>query len=52
MSCIMTLFFPVRNGPYRSYGYGCERRTELTEVSGTGNTPGMVLYVPYTTLST
>ena len=33
------------------YGYGC--CTELTAVSGTGitraNTPGMVLYVPYTT---
>ena len=30
-------------------GYGHESLTELAEVPGTGNTPGMVLYVPYRT---
>ena len=34
---------------YRSSGYGYECRTELTKVPGTGNTPRMVLYVPYRT---
>ena len=34
---------------YRSSGYGYECCTELTEVPGTGNTTGMVLYVPYRT---
>ena len=34
---------------YRSSGHGYECRTELTEVPGSGNTPGMVLYVPYRT---
>ena len=34
---------------YTSSGYGYECRTELTAIPGTGNTPGMVLCVPYRT---
>ena len=32
---------------YRSSGHGYECHIELTEVPGTGNTRGAVLYVPY-----
>ena len=38
---------PYRTYPSVRYRYGC--RTELTEVSGTGNTGGMTRYVPYRT---